>query len=651
MALSKRIALWVFGMWLIASTGMMAISFINARNFFINRIAHYTEQTAAVLATTLENKEKQLDKNHLHRILQKRISRGDALRIVVQNETGTIDGALSASPEQLNAPPFFISFVDMPLPIEKTPIIRNGKEDGMVEVTANNRYAIEALWTYSLELLLWNFVSILLACTLVAAFVSKLLKPLQKTTRQARDLLNDEYHMQSVIPNTPELRDLTLAMNKMVRRIQITFQDKSRQMEVLRQQVFQDPLTGLGNRRFFLHQVAALTSDIEGFVPYYLLFIAIDGLTELNEKEGYVEGDKVITEVHHAITEFVDHMPASCIARVGGGQFGILLQAQDKKILDDTTLELQRNLHERLQRVGHCEAFIGGAPCRFLQPVESLLKEADNALQIARENRKAVHIIHDETGLPDRAEIDELLSNSKLVLYWQVVTNTKRVLHREMYARIISADGEEFGAGTLLPIAEQAGLAWKIDNMILKAMEDIDPHLLDPFSVSISSNTVLTREHLDTYLKNLSELPAGTRRMIHVDLSENLVIKSPDEIKICIGELQKLGVGVGIEKAGIHFGSMDYLNDLPIHYFKLHGSITKDIVENESKEVFIRHFTTMAKALDIQVIATQIENESQWAALNTAGITWGQGRFLGSAELFALPKTPRIDHFAESPAD
>lgn len=629
MNLSRKIALWVIGVWLIAFSGIIAISFHSARNFFIERLQHGAQETATVLASNLENQ----DKNTLHTLLQKRVEQSDASQIVVRDATGSIeDRSVDSQSTISHAPAFFAYLAAMPSPVASTPVLRAGKQSGTIEVTADNRSAVDSLWTYSLHLVLWSLILTGLACALILSFVSRLLKPLKKTTRQARDLLNDEYTIQSQIPKTPELRDLTLAMNKMVRKIQTLFQEQSRRVELLRQQAFQDPLTGLGNRRFFLHQVTSLISDVEGFVPYYLLFIAIDGLSELNEKEGYVQGDKIIIEAHHAITTFVETLPASCIARVGGSQFGILIQARDVGGLDHATLRLQQNLNERLQKVGNCRAFIGGAPCRFLQPMDSLLRETDKALQIAREDASSVHIFHDAAGLPTGEMLDELLTKGRLALYWQSITNQQRVLHRKMFARIISPQGEEFGTSSLLPFAEQAGLAWKIDNMILKALVGVDPHLLEPFALSISSNTVMEKAYLDKYLQSLSELSGALRRLIRVEISESLVMKSPEAVKACIAELQKLGIGVGIDQAGVHFGSMDYLKDLPIHYFKLHGSIAKDIVENESKDVFIRHFTAMAKTLEIQVIATQIDEVSQWAALNSAGIIWGQGRLLGGVE-------------------
>ena len=111
--------------------------------------------------------------------------------------------------------------------------------------------------------MLWSLVPVILL-GLFWWLAHVLLKPLQQTAIQARSLLKDDYTTQSTLPKNPELRDITLAMNKMLRKFQMLFQEQSRRVELLRQQAFQDPLTSLGNRRYFLHQMTSLLSDVDG---------------------------------------------------------------------------------------------------------------------------------------------------------------------------------------------------------------------------------------------------------------------------------------------------------------------------------------------------------------------------------------------------
>ena len=649
MTLKNKIALGIFGIWLLIFFGTVAISFSVMRGSLIEQLKFNATATARVLANALSDSPMMTSKDKMQSFLKTMVDSSDAARIQIRDAGNGLDMAIDASTNQSGAPALFGTLVSMPSPTGSMSIGHGEQSKGVVEVTVNNQSAIDSLFAGSMKLMFWSLVPVFLL-GLFWWFAHVLMKPLQQTVIQARSLLKDDYTTQGTLPKNPELRDITLAMNKMVRKLQMLFQEQSRRVELLRQQAFQDPLTSLGNRRYFLHQMTSLLSDVDGYIPSYLLFVAIDGLRELNESEGYVQGDKTIIQAHQAIATFVETMPVLCIARVGGSQFGILVKALHVDLLTSSINELQKNLTERLQRNGHCKAIIGGAPCRFLQPLNSILAEADKALQIARDSLAAVHIFYNEESAPSPEMLGDLFNNGKVAMYWQKISNNQRILHRKMFAKIISQQGEEYSASLLIPTAEQEDMAWKIDTMVLDALEGVDPVLLEPFALSLSANTVTNKLCLDNYLQGLSKLSGAMRRLIRVDIPESVVLASPKEIKVSIREFQKFGIGVGIDQAGLHIGSMDYLQDLPIQYFKLHASLAKDIVDNESQHVFIQHFASMAETLDIQVIATQVENEDQWASLNSAGVVWGQGSFLGSVELVPAFNTPAAMQFHGEPA-
>lgn len=632
MKLNNKIAWGVFGIWMLVLSGTIAVSFPVMRNFMLEQLQHTANDTAVVLANSLTNSSRLTNKGKLQLLLNKVIESGQASSIVIRNEEGDVDVVVTGQITGSRASAFFGYLINMPSPQASMPIRQGEQIRGNIEVTVNNQLAIESLLSYLVTLMLWCLAPIILVAGLFWFLLHAVLQPLERVATQARNVLKDEYTPQITLPENPELRDMVLAMNKLVRKQETIFQEQSRRVEVLRQQIFQDPLTSLGNRRYFLNQITALLSDVEGYVPSCLLFVAIDGLREFNEKEGYVQGDKIIIEAHNMISKFAKNLPVLCIARVGGSQFGILVKAHHVEDLTCRINKLQQNLAEYLQKSGSCKAVIGGAPCRFLQPLDSLLSEADKALQIARDSFVGVHIFYNEEKAPSMEMLDDLFTNGKLVMYWQKISNKQRVLHRKIFARIISEQGEEFSTALLMPIAEQEGLAWKIDKMVLDALEKADPTLLEPFALSVSANTITKESCRDNYFQRLSRLSGVMRRLIRVDIPESVVLNSLEEVKLCIAEFQKLGIGVGIDHAGLHIGPMDYLHDLPINYFKLHASFSKEIIYSESKHVFIQNFASMAETLDIQVIATQVDDDVQWAALHSAGIVWGQGRALGGVE-------------------
>jgi EAL domain-containing protein (putative c-di-GMP-specific phosphodiesterase class I) len=134
-------------------------------------------------------------------------------------------------------------------------------------------------------------------------------------------------------------------------------------------------------------------------------------------------------------------------------------------------------------------------------------------------------------------------------------------------------------------------------------------------------------------LQQLNKIPEGILKNLALELNELYVISHFSNVKQFIKQAKKLGVTIGIDRVGVQFSPLHYLSNLNINYLKLHGSLVSDIEENESKQFFIYYFNEMAQTMDVQVVATQVENKEQWSALQKAHIKWGQGRFLAKLEL------------------
>src|SRR5262249_51776812 len=84
-----------------------------------------------------------------------------------------------------------------------------------------------------------------------------------------------------------------------------------------------DPLTGLANRRALSLQLGREIRRSERYTtPASLLLIDVDGLKDINDKEGHAAGDRVIRRVAEAITEGLRDSDFG--ARWGGDEFAIV---------------------------------------------------------------------------------------------------------------------------------------------------------------------------------------------------------------------------------------------------------------------------------------------------------------------------------------
>jgi len=97
-----------------------------------------------------------------------------------------------------------------------------------------------------------------------------------------------------------------------------------RELEVLRREVFTDPLTGIGNRRYFeLTGDARLAAFRDQKIPFGLLMFDIDEFKRVNDTYGHVTGDMAIRMIAGTAARAVRALDT--VARFGGDEFVVLV--------------------------------------------------------------------------------------------------------------------------------------------------------------------------------------------------------------------------------------------------------------------------------------------------------------------------------------
>jgi two-component system cell cycle response regulator len=117
-------------------------------------------------------------------------------------------------------------------------------------------------------------------------------------------------------------------------RVQAAGRTKGLQEEIVAQAarlealLFEDPLTGLANRRFILIQLAGMVSGARRHDRALTVAVVdVDHFKAVNDSRGHAEGDRVLAAVAHALR---DHLRAEDqLGRLGGEEFLALLPDAD----------------------------------------------------------------------------------------------------------------------------------------------------------------------------------------------------------------------------------------------------------------------------------------------------------------------------------
>jgi diguanylate cyclase (GGDEF)-like protein len=97
----------------------------------------------------------------------------------------------------------------------------------------------------------------------------------------------------------------------------------------------QDSLIDLPNRRGFLRELERLIARVSRYdAKGAMLFVDVDGLKAINDSFGHRAGDEALIEVAELLASGV--RKSDVVARIGGDEFGILLENADEEAAQET---------------------------------------------------------------------------------------------------------------------------------------------------------------------------------------------------------------------------------------------------------------------------------------------------------------------------
>jgi diguanylate cyclase (GGDEF)-like protein len=110
-------------------------------------------------------------------------------------------------------------------------------------------------------------------------------------------------------------------------------------IEQLDQLAHQDTLISLPNRRGFMRELERLVDRSRRYEHRAaMLFVDLDGLKMINDTFGHRAGDEALIQVADLLTRGVRR--SDVVARIGGDEFGILLENADEQSAHDTAARL-----------------------------------------------------------------------------------------------------------------------------------------------------------------------------------------------------------------------------------------------------------------------------------------------------------------------
>jgi len=662
MTLYRQLIISTFVILFCLCTGLWIGEFTRTRDFLVEQMSTQAQDTSSSLGLSLTAMTDGIDLEIMETMIAALFDRGNYRIIALRDMKGKVLAERRLDTSLESVPPWFISLVPLNVPQAKSLVMHGWQQIGEVMVECHPGYAYRTLWLAVWSTALWFALTGVLCALLGGLALRRLLRPLHKVEEQAVALCDRQFQLQETLPQTRELRSVVIAMNRMTMTIQKMFHEQTAIADNLRELSFQDPLTGLGNRRYIEAQVKAKLNDSEMPAKGALLLFQIQHLQAINEKKGYQEGDRVVKTTADLIRYNCRDLPEVMFGRTGGGDFVVFLPYGDvslaMRIAEEITDAVRQQIMMEEPSATLWKVLCGGIFFEQAASFGQLMAEADTALSMVRYNDNALVEIRDLHGCDQtisvgiartewKSMIEQVVARRSIIFYSQPVVeclDVHKIVHHELLTRLIDSAGQQVHPGIFLPAAERLGMMPALDRLILERIFELPQHIIGQHRMAINLSPLsLADNDFLSWLHLQLERCAEQGVLLNFEFPEFRSIRYSGSIKSFSQTIKRQGHRVGIDHFGQGLFNFGYLQSLLPDYIKIDRGITIDLVNEENDQYFyISTLCNVAHSLNIRVIVEGVENENQWRLLSKMPIDAVQGFYI-------QPTVPLINEPIDQP--
>lgn len=403
-----------------------------------------------------------------------------------------------------------------------------------------------------------------------------------------------------------------------------------------------DALTGLANRhQMDLRMQDCLRSALLSKKPFAVIFLNVDHFKRVNDTWGHGVGDELLIAVAQRITARLTR--EMTLARLGGDAFILLVPECDDHRLNALVTALLEDVRRPLSVCGHTlSTTISAGVSLYPQDGETLheLKlKADAALNRVKEegrNGWAIYRAEMSTAIPAKPgflqELSQALERDQFELWYQPTWHAgdKTIHGFEALLRWRHPEQGVVLPNLFIPSLEQTGLIIPVGNWAIEAacrqLHFWTEQGFSQWTLSLNLSPIqFEQPDIFQIVSSMLEKYSLSPSRLILEVTESTALKNLDRSIELLNAFNHAGIVVSIDDFGTGYSNLLMLSVLPAKELKIDRSFVTSMLENEKSYKLVETIISIARTMEMNVVAEGIETEEQQAVLTRLGCDYLQG--------------------------
>ncbi|MGD1821647.1 MAG: EAL domain-containing protein [Pleomorphochaeta sp.] len=408
---------------------------------------------------------------------------------------------------------------------------------------------------------------------------------------------------------------------------------------------YYDSLTKLPNQHYLINHINNRSKDIN---CAYIIIFYIKNLAFINSIYGKEMGDSVILELAKTLQN--QEIELNLLAKTAGSELALWIE----NITDNNMINYLNKIEEiidkkyRIHKLNHkLDLYVSYTKYEKekMSPLDCYNKTNIAMTYIKKNNNiKRIEFNDDlEDLIRYNAKlnklVEEAIEKKAFTISYQTKISAKdtEIIGAEALARWYSPIIGNVSPGVFVPIIEELDKSAQFGELIIDKVFQEYNKLCKKYNKKIQVSINISPSHLIhidfiNYLKTkLNEYEIDGENII-IEITEEVIIMGINEINKTLSEIKALGINVSIDDFGTGYSSFSYLESLKVDEIKIDKSFIDKININERSAIVIKNIITLAKQLNLKVVAEGVETKDQYESLLNLQCDFIQGYYFSKPE-------------------